>query len=170
LKEVQIKQAIRPGFQLQMVIASTAILIFDIVGCRLTHILVPQAASIAICLAIVVAAVQAFPAYWHGEGKMDLRDAAATIPWVFILWAIIPFPDDIAARLGMGLNLQDAHSVRLDALLGVSVPGIMSWASHHWPRTLSEQELSPACSLIVALLPSSRPDGQSQTSAAVSDI
>ena len=139
-KEFPIRQALKPGFHLQMLYASSALLIIDIAGCKLTHVLVGGIAGTATMFAIVIlfvivmvlAGAQALPASWNAKRKMDLRDAALTIPWAILLFLLLGFTPDIAARLGMGLDLQDAHFAHLDQLLGVSVPGTVSWASRHW--------------------------------------
>ncbi len=53
------------------------------------------------------------------------------------------------------MPLQDAHLVHLDQLFNVNVPGIMSWASHHWLGTLINRTyplLNPLL-IVSALLP-----------------
>jgi hypothetical protein len=115
-----------------MAIASGVVLSFSVLGCRLTLIQVPNVTGIAIAILLAVAAVGPLPLYWHEKGKIALRDAALTIPWALLLAAIIPFPVAIAGRMGMSVGLQDIHFARMDQAMGVSVPGISAWASHHW--------------------------------------
>jgi hypothetical protein len=142
-------------FHLQMAFACTTLLIVDIVGCLLTHIQVPHLGSLFISVVVALAAMQFVPLYWHTKGKIDLRDAALTLPWAALMWATLPFPVDIAARLGMGVNLQGAHFAHIDGLLGVSVPAIVTWASHHWLGSLANRSYAMLAPLlaIAYLLP-----------------
>lgn len=123
---------IRPRFHVQMAYTAAALLVVSLVGCRLTAIKVPYAGPIALAVLATMAAVQVLPTYWHSKGKTNLRDASLTIPWALLFWAILPFPTDLAARLSAHVSLQDAHFVRLDEALGVSVPAIMRWCAQHW--------------------------------------
>jgi membrane-associated phospholipid phosphatase len=138
-----------------MAVAFGAYLIFSIVGCRLTSLQAPEEGHIAIAVIFLIAALQFFPVYLHTKGKIALRDAVLTIPWVMLFWALLPFPVDIAARLGMGIHLKDASLVRVDELWGISVPAIMRWSSQHWIGSLATRTymlLTPML-LLSAFLP-----------------
>jgi membrane-associated phospholipid phosphatase len=124
------------GFHLQMACAATGIVILEIAGCTLTSIRVPNAAFIPFGLMIVFAIVQLIPLYWHTKGKREMRDAALVILWALLIWAILPFETDVAARLAMSTSLQDANLARIDGLFGLSVPSIVRWTSGHWVGTL----------------------------------
>ncbi|MGA2754474.1 MAG: phosphatase PAP2 family protein [Terracidiphilus sp.] len=146
-----------------MAYASSAILIFDIVGCGLTHVLVGGIAETAIVFVIVpslivllvFSGVQIIPDPWRNVRRHDLREAALTIPWAIFLFLLLGFIPDIAARLGMGVDLQDTHFTRLDEWFGVSVPGIVGWASRHWLGQLANKSYPqlPRLILISLLLP-----------------
>ena len=159
----------RPGFHVQMAYAAVALLIVSLVGCRFTAIEVPYAAPIALAVLVTMAAVQVLPTYWHSKGKTNLRDASLTIPWALFFWAILPFPTDIAARLSAHVSLHDAHFVRLDETLGVSVPAIMRWSAHHWIGGAINSDLRDARSFDCVLISTTEFDGKSQTRSRVSD-
>jgi membrane-associated phospholipid phosphatase len=115
-----------------MAFASVAVLVVSFVGGRLTSFQISNVAGISIALAVLIAMMLPIPAYWHEKGKMELRDAALTIPWGLFLMAFLPYTVAVAGRSCMGIALQDRYFVHLDQSLGVNVPGIMAWASHHW--------------------------------------
>jgi len=146
----------RPGFHVQMALGATVLLVVSIVGCRLTAITVPYAGPIVLAVFATVGAVQLIAAFWHSKGKTNLRDAALALPWAFILWAIIPFPVDIAARLGRHFNLQDFRFAGWDESVGVSVPALMRWSIEHWPGGWVNSTYSMLAPLIAiaVLLPS----------------
>jgi membrane-associated phospholipid phosphatase len=52
---------------------------------------------------------------------------------------VLGFPVTVAARLGMGIGLQDMHFAQWDRLLGVHVPGIVAWTSRHRLESLSNK-------------------------------
>lgn len=74
------------------------------------------------------------PAYWYEKGRADLMDAALTLLWALLQTLIVPILVLVAARLRM--PLQDSFFGRADEHLGVSVPALMAWASHHWLGSL----------------------------------
>jgi membrane-associated phospholipid phosphatase len=121
-----------PGFHRFMSIASLAVIAVSVIGCPLTLIEVPDAALILPAVVVMIAAMLPLPAYWHERGKTELRDAALTIPWALLLMCALPCTVGVAGRLGMNIALQDARFLQWDQSLGVSVPGIMAWAPHHW--------------------------------------
>jgi hypothetical protein len=121
-----------PFFHRLMAVVGVAFVVVSFVGCKLTSVQTPNAAVFSICLVVVIAAMLPVPAYWHEKGKMELRDAALTIPWALFYMAVIPYTLIAAGRWGMVIGLQDSYFARLDQSLGVNVPGIMAWASHHW--------------------------------------
>lgn len=121
-----------PEFHRFMAIASLAVVAVSVIGCPLTLIAVPDAALILPAVAVMIAVMLPLPAYWHEKGKTGLRDAALTIPWALLLMCALPCTVGVAGRLGMGAALQDGRFLRWDQSLGVSVPGILAWAPHHW--------------------------------------
>ena len=128
----QVWSAVRGlGFHVQMAFAAAVFIVVSLVGCSVWSITIPSPGSIVIAVIVTIAAVQAIPAIWQSKGKVKLRDASLTIPWAFLLWAILPFPVDIAARVGQHIPLQDSRFVRLDMALGVHIPAMMRWASDH---------------------------------------
>jgi len=129
-------RCVLPNFHFQIACLGTIIFLFDIFGCKLTQVFVPDVVGRAIAFVIVVAAIQALPIYWHSKGEADLRDAAATLPWFALFIILLPYVQDVAARLGRSRAMQDASFVRFDGWLGIDVPKIASWASGnvvgHW--------------------------------------
>jgi len=124
------------NFHFQLACLSGILLLVDVVGCRLTHIVVPNLGGIAIALVLVVAGIQAIPIYWHSKGRTELRDAALTLPWFALFVVLLPYPMDVMTKLGSPLPLEDASFARIDTWLGVSVPAIVHWAAGnmigHW--------------------------------------
>jgi|HubBroStandDraft_6_1064221.scaffolds.fasta_scaffold139486_1 membrane-associated phospholipid phosphatase len=120
-------------FHLRMALLVGLMLSISVVGCRLASIHV-QIDGRVIALLAVFAMVAPLPLYWHEKGRAILRESTLVLPWELIVIAAVPFPVLIAARCGM--PLQDALLGRIDQSLGVSVPSIMVWASHHWLGTL----------------------------------
>ena len=129
----------RPGFNLLMVYAGILLLVVSVVGCRLTSVNVPNAGFIATTLAFVSAAVLPFALYLQEKGKLYIRDAALVILWSIFLTFILNFPVVVAARLGLGIGLQDAHLAQWDKAIGVSVPGVSEWAKSHWLGLLANK-------------------------------
>src|SRR5579863_278107 len=119
------------NFHFQLACISGFLLLFDIVGCKLTHVVVPNLAGISIALLLVVAGLQALPAFWHSRGRTELRDAALALPWFALFVVLLPYPIDIATKLGSPLPLQDPAFARIDAWFGFNVPSIAHWAVHN---------------------------------------
>jgi membrane-associated phospholipid phosphatase len=146
-----------PAFHWQMAFSTAVILAVIVVGNRLTSIHVQGFGAISIAIALSIAGMLPIPLYWHEKGKSKLRDASLTIPWALILAAILPFPVAVAARLGMNTSLRDTYFAGLDQSLGVSVPGVMAWASGHWLGELANGSyvflipMIPICILLPAL-------------------
>ena len=154
-REPKLGMPFEPRFLLFFACADAAVLLFAVVGCRLTSIEVPDLAGHVIGLCAVIALVQWLPLYWHDRGKPDLRDAALTVPLGLVFAICLPYALAVAARLGAGNELQDLRLSGLDQSLGVRVPGIMSWATHHWIGSLASKSyglLTPFL-LISFLLP-----------------
>jgi hypothetical protein len=127
-------QSRKPGFHLLMTFACSVVLLATLLACKLASLGLPNPLGLTAGLFFVSAVVFTVTIYWHEKKKMDLRDAALTIPWVFFLAITIPFLVLAAARLDM--PLQDANLARLDRLFGISVPQIVSWSSRHWVGSL----------------------------------
>lgn len=108
------------------------LLAVDVIGCRLTQVHVPQVGAKIMAAILLVAAVQALPLYWHHKGRYELREASLTVLWAALAWILLPFPVDIAGRLGRAFPLRDALLVRLDAHLGFNIAAVAHWASLHW--------------------------------------
>ena len=120
------------AFHALMAATVVAMLIFDIIGCRLTQIHVPDVSASIVAAILVVAIWQALPLYWHRKGRIALRDSTLTVMWAALMWIMLPFPADIAGRLGRAFPLRDALLVRLDATMGVNIGSVAHWASLHW--------------------------------------
>lgn len=148
----RIQTRIRPGFHLLMAYACSVLLLITLIACRLASIEIRGLADLAIGTFFISAIVFTLAVYWHEKGKMHLRDATMTIPWVIVLAVIVPPLVLAIARLGM--PLQDDHLARIDQLIGVSVPHIMSWTSRHWLGTLINRTyplLSPLLTMSIFL-------------------
>ena len=148
----QVQSRFMRGFNLLMASACSGVLVITVVACKLTSLRLPNPLGIAIALAFAAAVVFTLAIFWHEKGKMDLRDAALTIPWVLLLSAILPPLVLAAARLDM--PLQDANLARFDQWFGISVPNIVSWSSRHWVGNLINRTytlLSPLLLLSVFL-------------------
>jgi hypothetical protein len=52
---------------------------------------------------------------------------------------MLGFPVTVAARLGMGIGLQDLRFAQWDGWLGVHVPDLAAWASTHWLGILANK-------------------------------
>ena len=124
-----------PRFHRFMAVSGAALLAVAVAGCWLTSIRIPDAGVLAIAVVVLVAAVLPLPAYWNEKGKIELRDAALTLPWGLFLMVSLPCIVGVAGRAGMSIGLKDAFFVRLDQALGFHVPGILAWSSQHWLGT-----------------------------------
>lgn len=125
------------GFHLWMAFAISTLLIISLAGCALTGIELPGLGAWAIYCLVITAMLLPLPAYWYEKGRADLLDLALTLFWALPLRLIIPLLVRIAARLR--LPLQDSFLGSADRHLGVSVPAIMVWASHHWLGSVLNQ-------------------------------
>jgi membrane-associated phospholipid phosphatase len=115
-----------------MALSGAAILAFSFVGCRLTLITLPDLGQTAIALALLIPISFLLPIYWHEKGRMEMRDAALTIPWCLLFRSVLPCTVGIAGRLGRNRPLEDSSFVRLDQALRFQVWEVSAWASHHW--------------------------------------
>jgi uncharacterized membrane protein len=127
--EQQIQYRSRPDFHLLMTYAGSVVLLMTLLACKLSSLRIPNPLGLLAALAFLTAVVFVVAICWHEKGKLDLRDATLTIPWVFFLAATLPLLVLAAARVDM--PLQDANLARLDRLFGISVPQIVSWSSRH---------------------------------------
>jgi membrane-associated phospholipid phosphatase len=131
--ESQIQSRGQWDFHLRMACGSLAVLLVSFFGCRLTSIHTTIGWR-AIAIVVMLAMVAPLPIYWNDKGRTALREGALVIPWEMLLAATLSFPVLIAARLRM--PLQDSLFGRIDQALGVSLPGIVAWADHHWLGTV----------------------------------
>lgn len=129
LAKQRVKSSIDLDFHLRAAYGTLALLIVSYVGCRLTSIHT-GVSDRAIAVVVTFAMVAPLPIYWHEKGRTALRESALVLPWELLVAATLSFPVLIAARLRM--PLQDSLFGRLDESMGVSVPGIVAWADHHW--------------------------------------
>jgi len=120
-----------PRFHRFRAVSGAALLSVAIAGCWLTSIRIPDAGVLAIAVVVLVAGVLPLPAYWNEKGKIELRDAALTLPWGLFLMVSLPCIVGVAGRAGMSIGLKDAFFARLDQALGFHVPGILAWSSQH---------------------------------------
>ncbi len=114
---------------MQMAYASGAILVVSVVGCGLTSVSIPDAATAAIGLGFVLAAIVPLLVYLKEKKRFYLVDSILTILWAFFLFYMLPFPATIAARMGRHIDLQDSHFLQWDSMLGISAPKIIAWVS-----------------------------------------
>ena len=108
--------------------------------------------NLAIGLFFLFAIVFTLAVFWHEKGALNLRDATLTLPWAILL--AVTLPPLVVAIAKLDLPLQDAHLTRVDQLLGISVPQITSWSSHHRVGALVNRTyplLSPLLTLSVLL-------------------
>ena len=129
LAKQRIKSNVDVDFHLRVAYGTLALLIVSYVGCRLTSIHTGVSDRV-IAIVVMFAMVAPLPMYWHERGRTAFRESALVLPWELLLAATLSFPVLIAARLRM--PLQDSLFGRLDESMGVSVPGIVAWADHHW--------------------------------------
>jgi hypothetical protein len=127
--EPQIRSRLELGFHLRMAYGSLAVLIISLFGCKLTSIHTNVSGRV-IAIVAMFAMVSPLPIYWHDRGRTAFRESALVIPWGLLLAATLSFPVLIAARMRM--PLEDSLFGHIDQALGVSVPGIVAWADHHW--------------------------------------
>jgi len=125
-------EKIEPVFYREMLYGGMTIIFVSIAGCWLTSIQVPNAGPKAVGFVLVGAMILPLLLYLKEKKKDYLLDSILTILWALFLNILIRYPAAVSARLGKGIELQDAHFVHFDRLLGVSIPAIMAWASRHW--------------------------------------
>jgi len=146
-----------PAFHWQMAFSTAVILGVLFIGNALTSVHVQSLGGTSIAVTLLTAGILPLPLYWHEKGKNKLRDAALAVPWAMVFATILPFPVAVAARLGMGMSLRDNSFAWLDQSIGVSVPGVMAWASNHWLGELASTSyvflipMIPICFLLPAL-------------------
>jgi hypothetical protein len=129
LAKRRIRSSVDLDFHIRMAYSSLGVLIISVVGCKLTSIHA-DISGLVIAMVVMFAMIAPLSMYWHEKGRTALRESALVIPWMMLLAATLSFPVLIAARLRM--PLQDSLFGRIDQSLGVSVPGIVAWADHHW--------------------------------------
>jgi membrane-associated phospholipid phosphatase len=127
--ELQVRSKLVQPFHRRMAYGTLTVLIISFFGCKLTSIHTSISGRV-IAIITMFAMVSPLPIYWHEKGRTTWRESALVIPWELLLAAVLAFPVLIAARLRM--PLQDSLFGHIDQLLGVSVPGIVEWANHHW--------------------------------------
>ena len=134
-------------FNRRMAYACASLLTISIVGCRLTAIHT-DVTSRVIAVAAVLGLILWIPAFWHNKGQVEFRDSALTLPWAALIAALLQFPLLIAARLRM--PLQDNLFARIDESLGVRVPDIVAWSTHHWLGALLNHSYGVLVWMLVA--------------------
>jgi multisubunit Na+/H+ antiporter MnhE subunit len=107
-----------------MAYAGAAILVVSILGCWLTSTQVSGAGNFALGLIFALVAVLPVLLYLQEKGKLYLRDSLLTILWALFFTFMLGFPVTVAARLGMGIGLQDLRFAQWDGWLGVHVPDL----------------------------------------------
>ena len=134
-----VQRFFKPGFNIQMAYACVAILLVSVLGCLLTstHVSDPGILALGLGAAIVVALPVIL--YLQEKEKFYLRDSVLTVLWALFFTLMLGFPVTVAARLGMGIRLQDAHFVAWDRWLGVNVTSIAAWAANHWLGILANR-------------------------------
>jgi hypothetical protein len=128
----RLQSSIDLDFHTRIAYCTLAVFILSFLGCKLTSIHTGISGR-TIAIVAMFAMVAPLPMYWHEKGRIELRESALVIPWMLLLAATLSFPVLIAARLRM--PLQDSLFGHIDQSLGVSVPGIVAWADHHWLGT-----------------------------------
>ena len=131
-----VQRFFKPGFNIHMAYACVAILLVSVLGCLLTstHVSDPGILALGLGAAIVVALPVIL--YLQGKEKFYLRDSVLTVLWALFFTLMLGFPVTVAARLVIGIPLQDEHFVVWDRWLGVNVTSIAAWASNHWQGNL----------------------------------
>ena len=88
-------------------------------------------AFLGLCSVLLIcsAAYCPLPIYLHESNRIELREAALTILWLFFLDLFIPIPVEASARAAF--PLQDATMVRIDAWFGVNVAAVAAWSHDH---------------------------------------
>ena len=117
------------SFHLRTGLACAILLVFSVVGSRLTAVRTPQTWNLLLAFCLCMAALMPIPIYWHDKRRPEMREAALTILWAVAVIFTLPPAVYVFGRAGM--PLQDVNLMRLDSSLGISVPAIAQWAAHH---------------------------------------
>jgi hypothetical protein len=78
---------------------------------------------------IATAVISPLALYYHDKNQLERMDAALTIPWAITFGFCIISVVEASARIHF--PLRDIGYGAFDSMLGVSVPAIQQWASHH---------------------------------------
>jgi membrane-associated phospholipid phosphatase len=128
--EAKLQTSATRSFHLHMAYACLVLVVVTWISCRLTSIEIPSVADFTIGMVFACAVVLTISIFWHEKGKTNLRDSILTIPWEIFLAGTVPLLVLAAAKSNM--PLRDASLMHADQLLGINVPKIMAWCSHHW--------------------------------------
>jgi len=139
---------VKPGFHLQMLCVAVVILTITVIGCQVIAVHVPDAENLFLPVGLMAVVACAMCLYLKERGWVRTADSVLTILWGVFFYVVLNFPVTIAARLGMGNALYDSSFLRLDGMLGVSVPAIASWFSRHGMEGL----MSSVYSALIPLL------------------
>lgn len=120
------------AFHVWMGGTAVAVLLISVLGCRFTQVHVPGVSGRVVAAILVAAIFQAVPLYWHRKGRIALRESSLTVLWAALLWIALPFPVDVAARLGRAFPLCDALFAGIDAHMGVNIAAVAHWAALQW--------------------------------------
>ena len=101
----------------------------SLIGCRLTGVEITDLQARAVAALLITAAYLPLPLYLHRKWNVALRDSSLCVYWAALFWIVLPFPVDIAARLGRAFPLRDGYLARWDVLAGVDVTDAVHWAS-----------------------------------------
>jgi hypothetical protein len=129
IAEPRIRTRTKPGFHLLMTYTILIILMVSFIGCRLTSIRVNVGVYI-IAFFTLLAMLMPLPIYLHKKGRAGLRECSLILIWEVLFAITLQFPVLFAARSHM--PLRDSLFGHVDEAFGVSVPGMMTWASQHW--------------------------------------
>lgn len=142
-------------FHAQMAGTCIVLLTVSVIGCRVESVNVPGAALGAIGFFLLFVATLPILAYWAQKRLMYHLDASFTIFWVVLVKVLLAYPVVIAARLGMGINLQDGRLAQWDRMLGVNVGQVSAWTHQHWIGRIANASygLLPYFVLAAILLP-----------------
>lgn len=112
-----------------MLAASTSLILFTIIGAKLTSTGDLGMWHVLLLLPLDMVALTIPAIWWHRQQRPDERDAALVLPWLAVMVYMLRFPVLLSARLRR--PFQDALFVKADAALGVSVPGMVAWVVRH---------------------------------------
>jgi hypothetical protein len=106
--------------------------VIAVFGCPLTSVRVPNPGLLILGLGAIAIALLPVLVFLQEKKKSYLRDSILVALWALLFTLMLGYPVTVAARLGMHIPLQDALFQRWDAMLGVNIPSIKTWASRHW--------------------------------------